>query len=303
MPIVTKFHLPKESFLFACGICEQGNPSAIHDVIEDFGVVGQKLVELNAFIISTKDWVEDNRRNYKMVKYQNNRPGYFDKDNNFIAVSYEAIRNYQLNLQWLINIIADNLEIAKQYPPASIVDDFLWRIGDIKLKTEVPVFFARRLFHYDIFAKIYHALERIEGINQGIILTTSASNPVGCNLPGKHKVIYIKHCLVHNNSNFHIDKNIIKAALGQEIKREGFSNGYRSAFFNNIEYNFTKKQAAIIEALDKNGGSMNKDELLAEANSDQYDLFRIFRNNQGKQHPAWNVIIKSDGKGNYWLDC
>ena len=87
------------------------------------------------------------------------------------------------------------------------------------------------------------------------------------------------------------------------MRQEGFSTGYRAAYFKGVNYNFSKKQAAIIEALDKHGGKINKYELLAEANSEQYDVYRVFRDNRGKLHPAWNVIVKNDGKGNYWLEC
>jgi hypothetical protein len=121
------------------------------------------------------------------------------------------------------------------------------------------------------------------------------------NYAGNHQIVPLRECLAHDNNNFDIDKNIIKAAIGIKTEsvrqKEGFSIGYRSAYFKNIQYNFSKKQAAIIEALDKHGSKINKYELLAEADSKQYDVYRVFRDSKGKYHPAWQVIIKNDGKG------
>ena len=176
----------------------------------------------------------------------------------------------------------------------------MWRIGTLDYgKRSQPLFFAR-LINPNL-EEIAKSLQKTK-ISRGLIIATAPNIPFHYSKVLSHEIISIRDCLVHDSKNFHIDKNIIKAAIGLKQKQQGFSSGYRTAVFSDVEYEFTKKQAAIIEALDKNG-KMNKYELLAEADSEQYDLFRIFRDSKGRKHKAWDVLIKFDGKGSYWLDC
>jgi hypothetical protein len=302
---IINHHISKESFLLACKICEQGNPAITYDSVGSSNKQIKNLIKLKAFTIGEKYWLEDEDGEYVDIVRSNNQAGYFDKNNQFVAISYDALCSYKLDFEWMIKAISNNLEITKLYPVETIIDNIFWRIGTIRLGTATPVFFARTISHKNNFENIYKALLNRNGISKGVILTTSVPPPLGYNLPGNHKIISLRDCLVHDSNNFHIDQNIIKAAI--EIKtesltrQEGFSNGYRSGYFNGVEYTFSKKQAAIIEALHKHGGKINKYELLAEANSDQYDLYRMFRDSKGNYHPAWDVLIKNDGKGNYWL--
>ncbi len=307
MSTVINYHISKESFLLACKICEQGNPAITYDAVDRSNKQIENLIKLKAFIIGKKYWLEDEDGEYIDIVHQDNQPGYFNKNNQFVAISHNALCIYKLDFKWMIKAISNNLEIAKCYPAEIIIDNIFWRIGTIKLRTATPVFFARTINHKNNFETIYKALLNRNGISKGIILTTSALPPLGYNLPSNHQIVSLRDCLIHDSNNFHIDKNIIKAAI--EIKaeslmqQEGFTTGYRAAYFKGVNYNFSKKQAAVIEALDKHGGKINKYELLAEANSEQYDVYRVFRDNRGKLHPAWNVIVKNDGKGNYWLEC
>lgn len=306
MSAVTNYHVSKEAFLLACKISEQGNPSITYDSVNFYNNQMENLIKLRAFIIDKKYWLEDEDGGYVDIAYQNNQPGYFNKNNQFVEISYNKACSYKIDFRWMIKTIANDLEIAKCYPAEMIIDNVFWRIGTIKLKTSTPIFFARIINHKNNFEKIYKALLNRKGINIGVILTTSTLPPPGYNLPGNHHIISLRDCLIHDSNNFHIDQKIIKAAIEIKteslIRQEGFSTGYRTGHFNGVEYKFSKKQAAIIEALDKHGGKINKYELLAEADSEQYDVYRIFRDSKGKYHPAWQVIIKNDGKGNYWLE-
>lgn len=314
MSIITKHHLSKEVFLLACQISEQGNPAITYDAIDKNNKAMQNLIKLKAFIVGKKYWMKDEDNEYVDIIYKNSglgnknskKAGYLDKKGKFIEVSYNDLYSYKLDFNWLIKTITNELELFK-YSPEMLVGNLLWRIGTIKAKSsvEIPVFFARGLSHNNSLNNIYKTLWDHKGLSKGIILTTSYSMPIGYNFPGNHQLISLRNCLIHDSNNFHIDKNIIKSAIGTNLtperQKEGFSSGYRSGYFKGEEFTFTKKQAAIIEALDKHGGVMSKYELLAEADSEQYDVYRIFRV-RNKKHPAWNVIIKNDGKGNYWLD-
>ena len=297
---ITQFHIPRETFLFACQLCEQSDLSIRYNILRSFGKSATKLIELNAFNTSACSFVEDINDNIVDVIYKNDKPVYFDESNQkFIELSFEEISRYSLKFDWILNLISRDLNIKSK--AHEIIKNSLWRIGE--LDQETPIFFSRRINHKSIFNKILEALERRKGSTKGIILTTSPFLPLGCRHIAGHKILSLQDCIKYSN-NFHLDIDIIRAATKADLissRKEGFSSGYRNAYFDGIEYKFTKKQAAIMEALDKNKGVMNKDELLAEADSDQYDLIGLFRNRKEK-HPAWNVLIKNDGKGNYWLN-
>lgn len=304
MSVVTKFHLPKKSFLLACKICEQGNPSISHDATQNFQDEIGKLINLKAFIFNSNNWIEDDHGDYyKITHKEDDKVGYVNKNQELIMVNCQSTMVYKINFDWLINVVRNDLEVT-QHPSDILIDDLFWQIGI--LQSEAPIFFARRLSNKTIFENIYKSLEAKKGIKKGIILTTSSGIPFGCSRLLGHEVITLKDCLVYDNKNFKIDQDILKKAIGIKVesdKKEGFSAGYRTAYIKGVEYNFSKKQAAIIEALDKNGGKMNKYELLADADSEQYDVYRLFKDNKGQYHPAWDDLIKHDGKGNYWLDC
>ena len=88
--------------------------------------------------------------------------------------------------------------------------------------------------------------------------------------------------------------------MGGAVAQDGFSEDFRKASFNGIEYSFSKMQGAIVEYLYKEGKT-HKHSLMPAANSEQDDPKGVFRKS-GKYHPAWGILIKNDGKGYYWLD-
>lgn len=300
MAIITQFHIPQESFSFACKICEQSDPSIAYDMVRYFGQVAQKLIEINAFNTGRNSIIEDINDNEAEIIYQNNKPLYFDKENQkWVELNHEEICQYSLKFSWILSAIAKDLNI-NDYMAEEIIPDHLWKMGAIKLGVKIPIFFARRIYYNHIFEKIYKALEKQPNNSPAIILTTSPPLPFGFQFLKNYQIISLSDCLTANNKNFHLDLNIIKTATRQTIK-SGFSSGYRGAYFNDIHYSFSKKQAAIIETLDKHGGKVNKHELLAEADSQQCDVHRIFKRGNIK-HPAWNNLIKFDNQGNYWLE-
>jgi hypothetical protein len=293
--------LPKYTLHLISRICEQSDPVLSHRLIYYFRKKGcDKLLELGFLsqISNSNSYSNDNGDDIT-IRYNNNKPGYYQNDV-WHEINYNDIKQYRLNINLLISIIATDLNITS--PAEEIIAGYFWRIGT--LETEVPIFFARRIHCSNIFNKINTALLKRKGIKQGIIFTTSKSLTNGFAFSEKHKVISLSDCLVFESRNFHIDINIIKAIeVGNSevgISKTGFSSGYRSAFIDNIEYIFTKKQAAIIEILDKEKQPVHKHELMIAANSEQDNPKYIFRR-KGKYHDAWHKIIKFDNQGYYWL--
>jgi hypothetical protein len=115
---VINHHISKESFLLACKICEQG---ITYDAIDHGNKQIESLIKLKAFIIGKKYWLEDEDGEYIDIVHQNNQPGYFNKNNQFVAISHNALCSYKLDFKWMIKAISNNLEIAKCYPAEIII--------------------------------------------------------------------------------------------------------------------------------------------------------------------------------------
>ena len=107
--------------------------------------------------------------------------------------------------------------------------------------------------------------------------------------------------MVIESPDFKINTRMLAGKMGGSVDQDGFGSGYRNLVWNGTKYDFTKKQAEAVEYMHNAGGPRHQDEILAEINSSQDKLLRVFRS-RGKRHQAWGEVIKNDGKGNYWLE-
>ena len=89
-----------------------------------------------------------------------------------------------------------------------------------------------------------------------------------------------------------------------EFNTPFFSSDYRQVKWHGQTYKLTKKQAAVLETLIREGGRAHKDLLCAEARTNQA-LIHVFRNRVGKTfttHPLWDTLITNEGNGFYLLN-
>ena len=232
---------------------------------------------------------------------ETNSYAYFSATAGWVDVPADDLKQYVLDVSWLLRRIAHAMEIPASAKPRRLVDDVLWDIGDARVgKSKATILFGRRLNHDDNLDRACDALTNRIGRPPGVLLSTTDRLSRHVRLPGHHRFLPLRDCIVSGTAGFEIDNGIIKGVTSGAVRREGFSVGYRTAFIDGMEYKFSKKQAAIIEALDNAGGPIHKDELLAAADTDQTDLIQIFRS-KGKTHPAWGVLILRDNQGNYFL--
>lgn len=297
--------IPKESFLLACKIYEQGNPSIAHEMIGSNDKNVESLINLNALKISKKLWIQDEDGEYRDIFYQGKKAGFLDKSNNFIEVSHNYVCSYKLNPHWIVKAIGDNLGVS-EYSYETLIEDHFWQVGVLNHEIKIPIFFVRGIHHANILDQIYEIFGNKKGIARSIILTSSSSLPPRSSFDDGHKIIALKNCLIHDNDNFCIDKNIIishiedkKSAL-RRSQREGFSTGYRSANFNGQNFKFTKQEADVLEFLDSAGKPIHKDEIAVEISDNIVELKFLFRNPDSKN--IRQNILKYDNKGYYWLD-
>lgn len=297
--------IPKKSFLLACKIYEQGNPSIAHEMIGNQDRNVESLIKLNALKMSKKLWIQDEDGEYKDIYYQNKKAGFFDKNDNFTEVCPDYVCSYKLSPSWIVKAISDNLGVSN-YSYETLIKDYFWQVGVLNHEIKIPIFFVRGIHHKDILSQIYNIFKNRKGIARSVILSSSSFLPPRSSFKDGHKIITLKDCLIHDNDNFSLDKNVIISQVENEKssirrkQREGFSKGYRSANFNGENFKFSKQEADVLEFLDGAGKPIHKDEIAVEISDNIAELKFLFRNPDSKS--IRQNILKYDNKGYYWLD-
>jgi len=300
MATTLKNHISKESFLFACEICENDDPSITYRVATHFADEMNNLVLNNAFITDSLNYCLNKDGDIEDLYFKNSEPGYIDKNNNFIPISLKSLTKFNLKLDWVVKNICTNCEISFDKYSEEIVPNLLWHVGFINIDMKIPVFFARKITKEEAFDKIQKTLSSRKSSLEGIILTSCSNIPSYFNSKiAGNKIISIRNCLSADKKDFNIDKSILKSAL-LKAGKDGFSTGYRSACFNNEYFRFTKQEADVLEFLYKAGKPVHKDEIMVEVTESSTELKTLFRSSDSKN--IRKNILQHDKKGYYWLN-
>ena len=304
MPVVTQQRLQTAVFLAACDICRQPQPLISYRMLTNrFEKTGVALLKKNGLLPADNlRYVSapqgDDEVEAEVISMGGGKFGYWS-DNGWVAVDPDDLRQYALDMLWLLRWIADGFSISKRITPRELLSGHVWGLGNATFgQSTVPVFFAR---HLRTDEAVNVLLQEIKSAHRGkkIVVLTPAAND--CARVAEYATIIPLPDVVEQAEYFKVDLTRAQALLGGGVAvADGFSDGYRTARFNGDDYEFTKTQAAIIEELHSAGKPLHKTEFMSK-HSKQDDPKNVFRKN-GKYHPAWDALIKFDGKGNYWLD-
>lgn len=296
----SRSQISKESFLFACEICENDNPSVTHRVATHFADEMSNLLSSNAFAKDSLDYCVNKNGDVENLQFRNNKPGYIDEKNKFIPVSFENFTKYNLKLDWIVRNISNDFGVSFERDGEEILPNLLWYIGAVNLDLEVPLFFARKIREEAVFDKIHKALNNRASGFEGLILTSCSDIPSYFNSKiAGNKIMPLKSCLSISKQDFHIDKSVLKSVI-VKTGSDGFTTGYRSACFNGEHFRFTKKEADVLEYLHKAGKPVHKDEIMAEVTESSTELKTLFRSPDSRN--IRQNILQYDNKGYYWLN-
>lgn len=300
MTNISKRKISRKSFLFACEICENDNPSITHRIATHFADEMTDLVSNDAFVIDSLNYCTNDEGESEELCFRNNDPGYLDKNSHFVPVPFENFTKYNLKLDWIVKNISNDFGVSFNGDCEEILPNFLWNIGFVNIDIEIPIFFARKIVKEDIFDKINKVLGGRRSSSEGIILTSCSDIPsyFSSNIAG-NKVIPLKNCLTANKKDFNIDKISLKSAIVKTSK-DGFTTGYRSACFHGEFFKFTKQEADVLEYLHKLEKPVHKDEIMVEVTESSTELKTLFRNADSKN--IRQNILQHDKKGYYWLN-
>lgn len=245
--------------------------------------------------------VDDEERSYA-VQSHNGGLAYFSQNAGWTTVKSDHLRVYQVNFDWLLRLIMDALGISASMKPKAILDNKIWFLGSVWLnKRKTPVILGRRLTDHDAAESLRNYLQDRHSHDPALVLAISSNIPAYFQLPDHNQLALMNDAIDVESQAFKLQTQYLAEKMGASVGQPGFSKGCRTAYVNGVHYEFSKLQAEILEVLMQAGRHMHKSEIMSAVNSKQEDVKNAFRI-KGQTHRAWNVIIRNDKKGNYWLE-
>ena len=225
----------------------------------------------------------------------------------FFGVDPEDLRVLELDLAALTALIGRGLGIPPLISAEEVVPRLLYRVGSPRFGPyRTRVYFARCLDRVACFAQVYSALEQHRDHTPVILVSTTRWQRIHRELPARHALVSLSDVAELRGQRLKFNEDAFLTKLrGEDVTfRAGgigyvFSSGFRSAVVGDQKYEFTKKQAEVVEVLfeafESGLHKMHQDEVMGRVDSSQ----RIGQLFQG--HPAYGALIVGDSHGYYWL--
>ena len=291
-------------------------PSIIGNVLfNDFPMVADELVQ-NGWLIpdgALNHLVEGSDEIAELIWDSDSRAfRYFSVGAGWVQVKSQQVKRYSVKTEVLLAWLSATLEIGTLYRTTCLIEDRFWHLGRTHIgQYRVNIYFVRRLDKPENQRVFLQVLKQESGRVPAIVMSASSRIPALINMPLDVALTPIESLLVRTGMDSRMDESALLAILrGSKSRAESnegiglhFSTDYRMVNWNGESYKFTKKQAAVMEALYREGGRAHKDLLQAEANTDEA-IHRIMRNKvkgDWVTHPVWNTLLKGEGNGYYYL--
>ncbi|WP_027853072.1 hypothetical protein [Marinobacterium litorale] len=238
---------------------------------------------------------------------------YFSTGAGWVTVAAGQVKRYLVDTDQLMEWLRRLFDIEARYQVTTLHDSVFWYLGITRIGAyRVNLYFVRRLELADNLRSFLATLKQESGRTPAIIVSASERIPPVLELPLDVALVPLQNLLVRTGDHCSLDHAavlpLLRGCPADEVRDTGiglrFSTDYRQVHWNGEAYKLTKKQAAVVEALHREGGRAHKDLLRAEAETNE-ELHRIMRNKvDGKwvPHPLWNRLIKGEGNGYYFFD-
>ena len=302
MPVVTQSRLKTSLFKIACVIAEQTHPRVTHTALErSFGKDGFALIKKGA-LVATENLKsvfvprDDDEVEAEVVCRDAGHFHYWSGAR-WVDIDPNDLRQYELDMIWFLRWVSDGLSLPRTAKPKEIVFGKSWFLGEMKNNgSSVSVFLTRRLNGRNDREQLREHLRAFYRGKDIVILTTTKSAASAFDNSAR---TFSLSTIMAETDYLKFDATGFFAEPSAMTPKGGYGRGFRTARFNDVGYEFTKTQAAIIEALHEAGRPLHKLDFMPY-HSKQDDPKGVFRP-KGKKHPAWGKLILFDGKGNYWL--
>ncbi len=227
----------------------------------------------------------------------------------FLPIDPADLTVLQVDFPCLIEALRLAINVLSRPLAQELVPGHLWFLGEQRIKAyRTRFYFGRRLTDLESIERAGAALAAKPATVPALLLTSSPASVLTDQLPKRHAPVFLADACRMTNAGFAVEEAALLAALRADdrvvIGTGGagyiFSKGFRSGVVGDKNYTFTKKQAAVVEALYEAYASglhgLHQSEAAAEADSNQR-LVQIFRDNK----EAYEELIGSDDQGYYWL--
>lgn len=228
----------------------------------------------------------------------------------FLPIDSADLTVLEVSIPWLIDGLRTGINALARPTAEELVCGHLWFLGEQRMKVYRTRFYlGRRLTNPTTIDQAMALLASKPATIPGLLLTSSPCTPLASRLPKRHGAVFLPDACRMTNTGLQMDEASLLTALRADdrvvVGTGGvgyvFSDGFRSAVIGDKDYTFSKKQAAVIEALYDAYRSglkrIHQDEAAAAADSSQR-LVQIFRDNK----QAYEELIGSDEQGYYWLN-
>ncbi|MFM7467985.1 MAG: hypothetical protein ACKO37_00570 [Vampirovibrionales bacterium] len=276
------------------------------NLTEYFGAIGRSLINMGALKAiahrsDTESMCDHDGKSVEVVRHDG-KNCYFSPTAGWVEVPTEALHLYSFCPNWLISNFKAALGIADHVEARAISENDAWSLGSAWLKhAKHPIILVTQLRKEHVFDAVRAYLTEHHMRTPALVIALDHQLPPHAQLPSQNRCVTLIDALNRNDKMFSLNIDYLAEMMGASIQQQGFSSGYRAAYINGQEYTFSKTQAEAIEVMDKAGKPMHQSEILAETSSSQERLIGVFRT-KGKTHPAWDVVIVGDGRGNYRLE-
>jgi hypothetical protein len=215
----------------------------------------------------------------------------------------------QVDIAWLIGARRSGIDVLTRPAAEELVPGHLWLVGEQRIRAyRTRFYFGWRLRDQASIEQAVAAMAAKPVTMPGLVFTSSSYSPLSGRLPKRHAAIFLPDACRTTHTGLVVDEDALLATLRADdrvvVAAGGvgyvFSGGFRSAVVGDKSFQFTKKQAAVIEALYEAyvSGlySLHQDEVAAKADSNQR-IVQVFRDNK----EAYDTLIGSDNQRHYWL--
>jgi len=225
----------------------------------------------------------------------------------FFGVDPEDLRVLELDRAALTALIGRGLGIPPLISAEEVVPQLLYQVGSPKFGPyRTRVYFARCLDRVTYFAQVHSALEQRRDHTPVILVSTTPWQRIHRDLPARHALVSLSDVAELRGQRLKFNDDAFLTKLrGEDVAfRKGgigyvFSSGFRSAVVGDQKYEFTKKQAEVLEvlfeAVEAGLHKMHQDEIMGRVDSSQR-IGQLFHG-----HPAYGTLVVGDSHGYYWL--
>ena len=238
--------------------------------------------------------------------------GHFDAYVGWVMVDDKDIKLYRLNVSGLMATLQRILGMPGSTQPKEIHEHLLWELGDTRIEGKMcHVYFVCYLFGQANQRALRDAM-RLATTKHPIVVLHPGNEAIEGDLELPLGTVMVPvNRIFDDSAELALDSLALAAMIrvGTPVTSQDehgdlrFSTDYRLVHWQGEQYRLTKKQAAVFEALGRDGGRVHKSllEAAANTNSDVRQIMRVRKNDKSLPHPLWNTLLYHDGQGFYYF--